>query len=160
MSSKIGSAQPREYLLRSSPHHKKSLRSYAAPVNIIIESPTVEARRSQRLLSSRKPTLEDLNDENVPGQDMSSLEDFIVVKHPRAKRSLSHIVDDDSEEDVNITPQLLLPVSPVTNSTSLVGNTSFLATTTRGVHEKTNLHIANIMGGEGKGSFAVSTREV
>ena len=160
MSSKIGSTKPVEYLLRSSPRHKKSLRSYAAPLKIVIESPTVESRRSQHLLSSREPTPEDLSDENVPGQDMPSPEDFIVVKHPRAKRSLSHIVDDDSEEDVNITPQLLLPVSPVTNSTSLVGNTSFPVATTRGVHEKTNSPSANILGGQGKSSSTVSTREV
>ena len=161
MSSKIGSTKPVEYLLRSSPRHKKSLRSYATPLKIVIESPTVESRRSQHLLSSREPTPEDLSDENVPGQDMPSPEDFIVVKHSRAKRSLSRIIDDDSEEDVDIPPQLVQPISPASNPTSPTGNTSFPATTTRGVHGKTKSPTANIMGSQGNaGSFVVSTREI
>ena len=92
---------------------------------------------------------------------MPSPEDFIVVKHSRAKRSLSRIIDDDSEEDVDIPPQLVQPISPASNPTSPTGNTSFPATTTRGVHGKTKSPTANIMGSQGNaGSFAVSTREI
>ena len=81
---------------------KRSLGSYAAPVKVVMESPLSELARNGPYSLSREATPDAISDQNEPAEYISSPNEFIVMKHPRARRSLrrmSTIEGSDDEEE-------------------------------------------------------------
>ena len=94
----------RKYPLRSSPRIKnKSPRSSVAPLNVVMESPPAKNI-----------------DERVPDPKFPSPDGF---KHTRVRRSLHHVVENESDDKLNFpspqnlqpTPETDVTASPVTN---------------------------------------------
>ena len=113
----------RQYLLRSSPHLKnKSPHSSTTLVNVVMESPP-----AQKI------------DEHIPDPKLQSPEGFTTIKNTQARRSLRHVVENDSEDDLNFpSPHNLPPTPPAT-----VAITTSLVTNTRGNHANKETHAAN-----------------
>ena len=113
----------RQYLLRSSPRLKnKSPHSSTTLVNVVMESPP-----AQKI------------DEHVPDPKLQSPKGFTTVKNTQARRSLRHVVENDSEDDLNFPSPHNLPPTPP----AAVAITTSLVTNTRGNHANKETHAAN-----------------
>ena len=92
----------KEEISNLSPRKKRSLRSYAAPLKVVMESPLSNLARNGPHSLSREATPDAITYQNEPADYISSLNEFVVVKHPRARRSLcrmSMIEGSDDEEE-------------------------------------------------------------
>ena len=93
----------KEKISNLSPRTKRSLRSYVVHLKVVMESPLSDSMRNGHHSLSREATRYAIGDQNELAKNISSPNEFIVVKHPRARISLHRLSvikgSDDEEEN-------------------------------------------------------------